>query len=314
MHPHSPVRLLLISCLALFWGCTRSSPPVNLEEYNKEMDAWRQHRLERLKSESGWLTVVNLAWLKEGENSLGSDSTCDVLLPNPKVPAKAGAIFLEHGGLRIAARPDAGLTIADSAVTSRVLESDGEGTSDPTLLRIGPVQFYVIKRGEQYGVRVKDAESAVRLQFTGLDYFPVDVRWRVEARFEPYTPPKSIAIATVINTVENDSCPGALVFAIDGTEYRLDAVVEKGSEEQLFIMFSDETRGKETYGLGRQVYANLPDAGNRTILDFNKAYNWPCVFTDFATCPIPPRQNHLPIRVEAGEKMYWSPLVKGHRE
>ncbi|MBI3765042.1 MAG: DUF1684 domain-containing protein, partial [Ignavibacteriales bacterium] len=150
----------------------------------------------------------------------------------------------------------------------------------------------------------KDKENPARVNFKGLEYFPIDPKWRVEAKFEPYNPPKKIPIASVIGTVENDSCPGALVFNVDEKPCRLDAVMEVGTDDQLFIMFSDETSGKETYGMGRQLYASLPDKENRVILDFNKAYNWPCVFTEYATCPIPPRQNHLPIRVEAGEKMY----------
>jgi uncharacterized protein (DUF1684 family) len=151
---------------------------------------------------------------------------------------------------------------------------------------------------------VKDRQNPSLLKFKGMEYFPIDAKWRLDARFEPYVPPKIIPIATVINTVENDSCPGAIVFEIDGKQMRLDAVMERGSTDQLFIMMSDETSGKETYGMGRQLYTDIPDKENRVVIDFNKAYNWPCVFTDFATCPIPPAQNHLPVRVEAGEKMY----------
>jgi uncharacterized protein (DUF1684 family) len=189
-------------------------------------------------------------------------------------------------------------------VTSLVLHSDREGLGEPTILRLGTLSFYVIERGKQLAVRVKDRDNPARLNFKGLEYFPVDQKWRVEAKFEPYDPPRLIPIPTVINTVEYDSCPGALAFSLEGKTHRLDAVIERGSEDKLFIMFSDETNGKETYSLGRQLYTALPDSNNNVILDFNKAYNWPCVFTEYATCPIPPKQNRLAVRIEAGEKMY----------
>jgi uncharacterized protein (DUF1684 family) len=137
-----------------------------------------------------------------------------------------------------------------------------------------------------------------------MEYFPVNPKWRIEAKFEKYVPAKLIPISTQIGTVVNDSCPGALVFEVDGVKCRLDAVIEEPGAKELFIMFTDETSGKETYGNGRQLSADMPDANGNVILDFNKAYNWPCVFTPFATCPIPPRQNRLAVRVEAGEMMY----------
>ena len=125
----------------------------------------------------------------------------------------------------------------------------------------------------------------------------------MEGKFEPYHPPKVAKIATMVGTTEEYQFPGSVVFTVGDAEVRVDAALERGEEEQLFIMFGDETNGCETYGAGRQLYADLPDEQNRVILDFNKAYNWPCVFTEYATCPLPPRQNRLPIRVEAGEKM-----------
>ena len=196
------------------------------------------------------------------------------------------------------------MTIGDSAVQSAILHSDDEAGFEPTVVALGPVSFFVIKRSGQLGIRVKDKENDVRVHFKGLDFFPADPAWRITARFEPYNPKKAVTINTMINTVEIDSSPGALVFTHDGREARLEAVLEAGSDNQLFIMFSDETSGKETYGPGRQLYTALPSADGTVVLDFNKAYNWPCAFTTFATCPIPPRQNHLPFRVEAGEKMY----------
>jgi uncharacterized protein (DUF1684 family) len=137
-----------------------------------------------------------------------------------------------------------------------------------------------------------------------MEYFPIDPKWRFDAKFEPYNPPQILPIATMIGTTDKDTCPGAIVFTVDGKEMRLEPVMEQGTTDQFFIMYSDETSGKETYGMGRQLYSSLPDSNNHLVIDFNKGYNWPCVFTEYATCPIPPRQNHLPLRVEAGEKMF----------
>ena len=289
-------------CIA---GCRKSSSTIDVESYKKEIDAWKQKRLTRLTSDNGWLTLCGLFWLKEGENTLGSDSSCVIVFPAGKAPKNAGSIWVEKGTARLRATPGAGIKSKDSVVTSMTLQSDE--FTNPTSLTLGPLSFYVIKRGDQLAVRVKDKENGSRLDFKGLEYFPTDPKWRVEAKFEAFRPPKMLEILSQAGTVEKDSCPGALVFDIDGKSNRIDVVIEKGSEDQFFIMFGDETNGKETYNNGRQLYTSLPDANNVVLLDFNKAYNWPCVFTDYATCPIPPRQNRLPLRVEAGEKLY-----KGH--
>jgi uncharacterized protein (DUF1684 family) len=150
---------------------------------------------------------------------------------------------------------------------------------------------------------VKDRLHPARSHFAGLQYFPIDLTKRFNAKFEPYNPPKIIPIANVLGMVDNMTSPGALVFEVDGKTYRLDPVLEKGSK-QLFIIFADKTAGKETYGAGRYLYADPPDVNGRVIVDFNKAHNPSCAFTKYATCPLPPRQNRLPFRIEAGEKTY----------
>jgi len=294
--------LLFAATAALLVSCSRPGGGVDAAAHAKEIEEWKAGRLKRLTSETGWLTLCGLFWLREGENGFGSDSSNVIILPKGKAPAFCGSLRLDHGSVTMQAKPGVEIRLNDSLVTSARLLSDAEG--DPTTLTIGTLRFYVIKRVDQLGVRVKDKENPARLNFKGLEYFPVDPSWRFEATFKPYVPPKVMKIATMINTVEEDSCPGALVFTRDGKEYQLDAVIEKGAENQFFLMFSDETSGKETYAVGRQLYTALPDHEQKVVLDFNKAYNWPCVFTEFATCPIPPRQNHLPTRVEAGEKMY----------
>jgi uncharacterized protein (DUF1684 family) len=267
--------------------------------YTDEVERWKAERLASLKGEDGWLSLVGLHWLKEGENKIGSDPASDVPLPAGKSPRVAGSLFLNDGKVRIEARPDSGITSEGKPVTSLELNSDADGK--PTVLKLGTLTLHVIKRGERLGVRVKDSASLERTNFRGLEYFPLDERWRVEARFEPYNPPKTIPITNVLGMEEDDPSPGALVFDIDGKTYRLDALTEQG-EEQFFIIVADQTSGKETYGAGRYLYAGPPDSQGRLLIDFNKAYSPPCAFTKYATCPLPPEQNRLPLRIEAGEK------------
>lgn len=296
------VFLLIIVSLT---SC-KQSPTVDAEAHRKEIQEWQKTRLARLTKDDGWLTLVGLFWLNEGENAVGSDSTLAVVLPKGKTPLRVGSIWLSKGKLYFEAKRGVDVRWNDSLITTMELQSD-EGGKEPTILRMGSVSFYVIERGGKYAVRVKDNESDTRKNFQGLEYFPIDPKWRVEAQFEPYSPPETLDIPSMVGTIEKYVCPGALVFEVDGKKYRLDAVIETGSEDQLFIMFGDATNGKETYNLGRQLYSALPDSNGKVILDFNRAYNWPCVFTVYATCPIIPKQNILPIRIEAGEKMY-----KGH--
>ena len=151
----------------------------------------------------------------------------------------------------------------------------------------------LIRRGDKIGVRVKDSQSQARRSFHGLDYFPIDPSWRIEARFEPYDPPRSISVPNVLGQDNAEKSPGALVFEHGGKTYRLDPVLERG-ETDYFVIFGDRTNGTDTYGAGRFLYVHPPVDG-KTIIDFNKAYNPPCVFTEYATCPLPPPQNKLPV-------------------
>jgi uncharacterized protein (DUF1684 family) len=192
-------------------------------------------------------------------------------------------------------------------VTSLILKDDHH-EEGPTILKHGSLSLYVIRRGDQLGVRVKDSQSRTRLEFGGLEYFPIDPKWCVEATFNRFDEPRVVDIPAMSGPAQTFSFPGVLAFSIDGKDFTLLAAAEEGSDENLFIMFSDETSGFETYGAGRQLYTPLPDGNGRVLLDFNKAYNWPCVFTEFATCPLPPKENILPLRVEAGEK------ASGHHE
>jgi uncharacterized protein (DUF1684 family) len=286
----------------MLWGCGPGKPDVDPVQYGQDIKAWQLKRLQRLTTETGWLTLAGLGWLKQGENRVGSDSANAVVTPPGKAPAWIGSIFLKGDSMTFRAAKGVEVTSGGKPVREIALLSDE--APEPTQLRYGTLLLYVIKRGDQLGVRIKDSQNPARVNFKGLDYFPIDLKYRFTAKFYPYTPVKILEIPTQAGTVEKEISPGALGFSLNGNEYRIDAVIEKGSEDQLFIMFSDATSGNETYGPGRQLYTGLPDSNNTVVLDFNRAYNWPCVFTVFATCPIPPRQNAIADRIEAGEKMY----------
>lgn len=280
----------------------KSSPAFDAVAHKAAIQKWQNDRLASLTKEDGWLTLVGLFWLNEGENKLGSDPKNAVVLPKDKAPAIAGSLMLDKGRVRLAALPKAGITVDGKGVTTLDLKDDNDDAG-PTMMKLGSLLINVIKRGERIGVRVKDTESRTRREFKGLEYYPIDPKWRIEARFEPYQPAKTIPITNVLGMTDDESSPGALAFEVDGKTYRIDPIVEKG-ETDYFVMIADETTGRETYGAGRYLYVSPPDASGKVVIDFNKTYSPPCAFTNFATCPLPPRQNRLPFRVEAGEKKY----------
>ena len=269
--------------------------------YIKEIEKWRNERLEEINGETGWNTLVGLFWLHEGKNSLGSDPSNDIVLPRTRAPKLAGSLHLDNGTVRLTTKLQIGITSEGSRVRDLVLRSDSDGL--PTALKLGSLTMFVIKRGEKSGLRIKDKLHPARANFQGLTYFPIDTKWRVQGKLEGYVPSKVIPIVNVLGMIDNMTSPGVLVFEINGKEYRLDPVLEKGSK-QLFVIFSDQTSGKETYGAGRYLYVDPPDTDGKVTIDFNKAYNPPCAFTKFATCPLPPRQNRLATRVDAGERKY----------
>jgi uncharacterized protein (DUF1684 family) len=160
--------------------------------------------------------------------------------------------------------------------------------------------MFVIQRGNRFGVRLKNKNSESRKTFTGLKYFPVNDAYRVVAKFVPYDPPMTIAVPNILGDTEQEPSPGYVEFMLNGQKCRLDPVSEG---DELVFIFRDLTSGKETYPSGRFLFTAMPKNGE-VALDFNKAVNPPCAFTPFATCPLPPKQNHLPIRVEAGELRY----------
>jgi uncharacterized protein len=269
--------------------------------YRAEIEKWRADRVRRLTAEDGWLTVVGLSWLEKGDNSVGSAPSARVALPAGRTPARLGTIRLSRSAASFTAAPGVSVTHDGKPVSTIKLASDADG--EPTILQHGTVSFYPIRRGDRLGIRVKDSAAAARKKFHGIDGYAIDPKWRVAARFEPYNPKKSIPIPNILGNVTQEPSSGAVVFSIGGREYRLDAVDEEG-EADMFLIFGDRTNGTATYGAGRFLYAPRPGPDGKTVVDFNKAYNPPCAFTAYATCPLPPSQNRLPVAITAGEKRY----------
>ena len=292
--------LALLFILAAVGSCNRRPPKPQIDRaaYAQELSQWQQKRWADLKSETGWLTLVGLFWLKEGENKFGSDSSNDIALPNQQLNAHAGSFNLQKGVVKLDTS-QSGFTIEGQPIKSSELKTDDD--AKPTIVRLGPLSFQIIKRGDKLGVRVKDSQNPDRLNFKNTEFYPADVNWRIDAQFEPYQPPKQMPIVNVLNMESAESSPGAIKFSVDGSDYRLDAVTEK-DEPRFFIIIADKTSGKETYPAGRYLYVDPPDASGHVVIDFNKAYSPPCAFTKFATCPLPPKQNRLPFAIPAGEK------------
>ena len=267
--------------------------------YQAEIDEWHARRIERLKDKYGWLTLVGLMPLKEGENRFGSAAGNDLVFPKT-APKQAGVITLNNGGAEIRVSDGAGIISEGRPFEGEVIFSDaGEST---TVLDMNSFRFYVIERAGSYYLRVKDSESETLKKFKGIDRFSVQEKWRIEARFEPYDPPKKLMIPNALGVEFEETCPGAAVFEIDGRTCRLEPT--STSNGGLFFVFADLTSGEETYGGGRFLYVESFNPTGKVILDFNKTYNPPCVFTPYATCPLPHEANILEVRIEAGEKKY----------
>jgi len=287
-----PISKILIAVLAI------AALPVDQMGYRAQIEKWRQQHEQNLKAEDGWLTVVGRFWLKEGESTLGTGPENNFVLPQGSAPGKVGTFDFHGGKTDFHAAPGVAVTVNGKAVTTASLADDSKGS--PDVLRVGNLSMFVIHRGNRFGIRLKDKDSEARRKFTGTHWFPVAEEYRVTAKFVPYTPPRKIAVPNILGDVEQEDCPGYVEFTLKGRQYRLDPV---SAGDELFFIFKDLTAGKETYPSGR--FLNTAGARNgEVVLDFNQAVNPPCAFTPYATCPLPPAQNHLPVRIEAGELRY----------
>lgn len=269
--------------------------PLSDSSYIKSIQIWHQQRIESLKSETGWLNLAGLFWLKEGKNTFGSSKTNDIVFP--KGAEKLGSFTLINEEVTVDIDPKAQVFIKNDAVsTLKIFPTDKN-----LIMQSSSLRWFIIKRGPKIGVRLRDVESDVVKHFGGIDTYPIDSTWRIKARLETSNRAKTVDITDVLGQTTPQPLAGTLVFKISGKTYRLDAI-DEGND--LFIIFADDTNSKETYGSGRFLYAQKPDANGVVYLDFNKAINPPCAFTPYATCPLPPKQNKLALAILAGEKNF----------
>lgn len=253
--------------------------------YTSEIAKWRADYEASLKAPDGWLSVAGLFWLHEGVNVVGSDPASDVITP-------AGVLRLARGKVMFEPQPGSGI------LTKGELKPDDPGP--PDVLRIGAVSLTIIERGPKTGVRMRDPNAGTLRNFTGNVWYPIEPAWRIKAKWVAYPVPKKISITNILGMSDLEDSPGYAEFTVKGKTLRLEPIVE---DNMLFFIFKDATSGRTTYPPDRFLHSEMPKGGE-VELDFNKAYNPPCAFTAYATCPLPPKQNILAVAIDAGEKNY----------
>lgn len=268
-------------------------------DYTQSIRDWHAKRLERLKRPDGWLSLVGLYWLKEGENSFGGHEDNDFVIRGDVIPERLG-VFIRKGELvRFRAEAEVKIGTRETVLEEEIaMKPDDSG--NPTILKWGSLSWFIIKRGNRLGIRLRDAKHPRIQEFPGIEMFPIDPRWRISASFEKYDPARKIEVPNVLGSTETQLCEGVLVFEYKNRTHRLEAT---GAGKNLFIVFGDSTNARETYGGGRFLVVTKPDGQGSTWVDFNMAFNPPCVFSPHATCPLPRQENRLPFQVLAGEKM-----------
>jgi uncharacterized protein (DUF1684 family) len=265
-------------------------------DYIREIEAWRAKYERGLAAEDGWLAIVDLAWLEEGDNTFGTGQDNSLILPEGSVSLQAGVLSRRGDAITLQATVGSPITLDGQPVTSAHIPIDEDGSSG--LIGIGRLKAFVIRRGPHYGLRIYDPESPARRSFGGVRWFPVDRSYCIQARFVPASEPATLPVSNVMGLPIEATSPGYVTFELGGRALSLHPVASNPGE-RLFFMFRDPTNGVQTYPAGRYLYADPPDGGVVT-LDFNKAYSPPCVFTPFATCMLPPEQNRLPLPIRAG--------------
>jgi len=293
-----PARISAAIIAFFLVACSVDESDVDLSAYEAEIQQWRIERLERLKGPEGFLNLVGLFWLDEGgSSSLGSADDNDVIFPEA-APPHIGGLEVTPEGVVLTVADGVDVRHGDEPVSSILIRDDT--TQDPVTVTHGSFAWTIIKRDNRFALRLRDYENPAIDAFPPIESYPIDPAKRVRGTLMPFAEPKVVNVDTVIEGLGyHPVSPGKVVFELNGQTQELEAY-ESGDE--LFFVFADQTTGRETYPAGRFLYADMPDEEGRTILDFNYAYNPPCAFNDFATCPVASPRNRLAVRIEAGEK------------
>jgi len=270
-----------------------------MTDYRHAIATWQQQRDADLRNPDGWLTLAGLFWLEPGRNTFGADDTNTICFPHKAAP-HLGEFIVTDDSVLIEIAP--GVSVTHAGVQVNRLDVTCGGADNGPALDYGPLRWFVIRRDGRWAVRLRDREHPALSAFHGVQCFPINPAWRVEAQLIPHTTPLVIPVPNILGSINQTPSLGVLHFSVNGEKQSLVAL--GAVDRPLFLIFADATSGKETYGSGRFLAVDAPDANGRTHIDFNRAYNPPCAFTPFATCPLPPAGNRLHIPITAGEKKY----------
>jgi uncharacterized protein (DUF1684 family) len=295
--------LTLIAMLCGALGRSAAETP-----YTAEIQQWRAEREKKLRADNGWLTLAGRYPLDDGPNSFGTSADNDAVFPTPLEgtgPARLGTLEVDSAAKTVTLRLADGVEMTHEGAPFRGERQMSTSPERRDWVSLGRLSFHVIERNGKYFLRLADNESPLRREFPGCQWYPPDERYRVTARFVPYAPERTLPIVNIVDEVSEQPCAGYAEFELDGQTHRLDAIREG---EGLFFVFRDATAGDTTYRAGRFIdVARLPEPQGTFVLDFNQAYNPPCAWSSFTTCPLPPPQNILPTRIEAGERFSTKP-------
>jgi uncharacterized protein len=292
-------KLFILSALLVSSTSCNTSTPVIEDEaaYIESIELWQDERLEGLKEKDGWLNLAGIYWLEEGIQTIGSDSSNDIIFP-AKAPAYLGTLNVENEKVYLEVSDNVELHYKNELANE--LDLTYEASGDPSYITHGDFAWYIMRRHTSLAIRLRDYKNPAIAALDHIPSYPIDPDYVVEAELLPFEENLIITVNTPFEGYTQDyDCPGELHFKIKGKGLKL---FPFSSGDGYFLIIADETSGIETYGAGRFMYVN-PDSTGRIILDFNKAYNPPCALTAFAACPMPPKENYLPAKIEAGEKM-----------
>ena len=303
-------RRLLAVLFPMVWSLAQATAYAQAAGWEKDELVWRTEHTKELQKPDGWLSLVGLEWLEPGDTAVGSSKDNKLRMPE-SLPAHVAVLRLEQGSVRLLAPKDgfpAGLRVDGAPAAEQVLRALPDKDKLNSHITYGKLDFYPIRRGDRFAVRIKDALSPTLLGFHGLNWYPPEAAYRITAKWVPYQPAKSVALVTLVGTTYEQPVPGFAEFTLQGKTYRLEPLLEDPESTKLFFVLKDTTSSETTYPACRFLYTPLPDHGvgreGELLLDFNHLENPPCAYTPYATCPLPPAGNRLPVALPVGEQRY----------
>jgi len=293
--------VFVLLLVLIVFSCSKSKVERdNSSSFDNAELTWRAERDQKMKSPTSWLTIAGLFWLEDGEKTFGTDTRNNIVLPEGSAPPFAGRFMLQNGEVRVVSSGSV-LKHEGTIIEEMVMKSDVDG--DPDIIELNDLQMWVIERGDRVAIRLRDINASRYRRYRGLRFYRSKKYYKLKAEFVPFSEPKIVKVPTVVGMEAEMISLGYVKFKLLGKDLRLDAFKAEPESKKLFIIFRDRTSGDETYGGGRFLVAQIMDDGS-VDLNFNRAYNPPCAYTPYATCPLPSPQNELPVKIEAGEKKY----------